>query len=35
MGTVEAIDPDKLVWVLLELLVQKSRAKLDAKKPSQ
>ena len=31
MGTVEAIDPEKRVWVLLELLGPKSRVKRDAK----
>ena len=31
VGTVEAIDPEKRVWVLLELLGPKSRVKRDAK----
>ena len=35
VGTVEAIDPDKRVWVLLELMGQKSKVKLESSQVSE
>jgi transcriptional antiterminator RfaH len=34
VGTVEAIDPDKRVWVLLELMGQKSKVRLESSQVS-